>query len=189
MSTNVVAPLAFAQWALASVPLAAMCQPPPVRTWACLPGKVLEQISDSLQQLACKVSPAVVQIQVTAFSPAEHGDRRAAVIVRQHAVGAGVIVDPEGYIMTNAHVVDRAQRINVMLSPSASTSYDPSSSSLRVVDATIVGSDKLTDPALLKIDASHLPTLAFSLDRTPQSGQLVFAIGSPNGLQNSLTMV
>jgi serine protease Do len=84
--------------------------------------------------------------------------------------------------MTHARVVDRAQRIRVMLSPSTPTSCNSSSSSNRVVDAKLVGSDKLTDLALLKIDASRLPTLAFSLDRAPQSGQLVFAIGSPNGL-------
>ena len=61
VSTNVVrSPLAFALWAAASIPATARSQPPPVRMGA-LPGGVLEQISDSLQQLARKVSPAVVQ--------------------------------------------------------------------------------------------------------------------------------
>lgn len=77
---------------------------------------MLVQLSGSLQQLAAKVSPAVVQIQVTGFGPAEESGRtQTALIVRQHALGSGVIVDPNGYIMTNAHVVEGAQRIRVVL--------------------------------------------------------------------------
>jgi serine protease Do len=185
--TNIVKRLAFVLCALASVAATAIGQAPSPRTAARMPGGLLEQLSESLQQLACKVSPAVVEIQVTAFGPAQPGDGKAAVIVRQHGVGAGVIVDPDGYIVTNAHVVDRAQRIRVMLSPST-TSCNTSSTLIRAAEATVVGSDKLTDLALLKIEASHLPTLAFSRDRAPRSGQLVFAIGSPNGLQNTVTM-
>ena len=72
---------------------------------------------DSLQKLASKVSPAVVQIEVAGFGPAIEGDRKDTVlIVHQHGAGAGVIVDPDGYIMPNAHVVEGAQRIRVILS-------------------------------------------------------------------------
>jgi serine protease Do len=185
--TDIIRRLTFLLCAFASVPASAIGQTPSTRAAARMPGNLLEQLSDSLQQLACKVSPAVVEIQVTAFGPAEPGDGKTAVIVRQRGVGAGVIVDPDGYIVTNAHVVDRAQRIRVMVSQPV-TGCDTSATSIRVLDATIVGADRVTDLALLKIDASHLPTLAFSRDRAPQSGQLVFAVGSPNGLQNTVTM-
>jgi len=77
---------------------------------------VLVQLNQALEGLAAKVSPAVVQIVVTGFGPVREEDKsRTALIVRQRAVGSGVIVDPNGYIMTNAHVVEGAQQIRVAL--------------------------------------------------------------------------
>ena len=82
-----------------------------------VPADMLAQLSGSLQQLASKVSPAVVQIEVTGIGPAEEQGRSdMALIVRQHTIGAGIIVAPDGYIMTNAHVVSGAHRIRVVLS-------------------------------------------------------------------------
>src|SRR5690349_4288798 len=70
---------------------------------------VLAQLNGDLERLAAKVSPAVVQILVTGYGPLKEEDRsQTALIIRQHAVGSGVIVDPTGYIMTNAHVVEGA---------------------------------------------------------------------------------
>ena len=155
-----------------------------------LPADMLAPLSDSLQRLASKVSPAVVQIEVSGFGPAEDGAAKdTALIVRQHTTGAGVIVDPDGYIMTNAHVVEGAQRIRVALWVAPAT-FDHVSSpgNLRVLNATVVGLQKQTDLALLKVEASNLPALHFRLDRSPQPGDLVFAIGSPTGLQNSVSM-
>ena len=80
----------------------------------------------ALEDLAARVSPAVVQIQTTGYGPLNEGDKgQTALIVRQHAVGSGVIVDPNGYIMTNAHVVEGAQRIRVALpmAPTATPQY------------------------------------------------------------------
>ncbi|MFZ0815520.1 MAG: hypothetical protein WAM78_08370, partial [Candidatus Sulfotelmatobacter sp.] len=78
--------------------------------------QTLAQFNDALEDLAAKVSPAVVQILVTGYGPLHEESRsETALIVRQHAVGSGVIVDPAGYIMTNAHVVEGAQRIRVAL--------------------------------------------------------------------------
>jgi serine protease Do len=155
-----------------------------------MPADMLAQLSDSLQQLASKVSPAVVQVEVSGFGAAEEGGRRdAALIVRQHAIGAGVIVDPDGYIMTNAHVVAGAQRIRVVLPVPPATLPDVAvAGTTQVMDAKVIGLQKESDLALLKIDASNLPTLRFNLKRDPQPGELVFAIGSPEGLYNSVTM-
>ncbi len=157
-----------------------------------VPADMLEQLNDSLQRLASKVSPAVVQIDVTGFGPAEQGDRKdTAVMVRQHGIGAGVIIDPDGYIMTNAHVVAGAQQIRVVLSsapPPPTFDAVPGSAKMRVLDAKLLGAQKEADLALLKVEASNLPTLPLNLGRVPQPGELVFAIGSPQGLQSSVTM-
>ena len=155
-----------------------------------VPENMLAQLNDSMQSLVRKVSPAVVQIEVTGFGTASDGDHKdMALIVRQHAIGAGVIVDPDGYIMTNAHVVEGAQRIRVVLwNPPATLDDFSSSGTMQELNAKVVGLQKETDLALLKVEASNLPTLRFRLDRPPQAGELVLAVGSPEGLQNSVSM-
>lgn len=156
-----------------------------------VPADNLVQFSGSVEQLAAKVSPAVVQIQVTGFGPAEESGRAdAALIVRQHAVGSGVIVDPDGYIMTNAHVVEGAQRIRVVLpAPPATSSFEVVTiGKTQVFDAKVIGSHKESDLALLKVEGTNLPTLPLSPQHPARPGELAFAIGSPEGLQNSVTM-
>ena len=151
---------------------------------------VLVQLNQALEGLAAKVSPAVVQVLVTGFGPIREQDKsQTALIVRQHAVGSGVIVDPNGYIMTNAHVVEGAQQIRVALPLSGgdSTGLVPLGKR-RIIEARLIGLHKETDLALLKIDDTGLPTLPLISQERPRVGQLVFAIGSPEGLQNSVTM-
>lgn len=151
---------------------------------------VLVQLNSALEGLAAKVSPAVVQILVTGFGQAREEDRsQTAFIVRQHAVGSGVIVDSNGYIMTNAHVVEGAQRIRVALPlPIGDSSGQVPIGKRRILEAKLIGQHKDTDLALLKIDETELPTLPLMSQERPRVGQLVFAIGSPEGLQNSVTM-
>ena len=154
------------------------------------PRDVLVQLNDALEGLAAKVSPAVVQILVTGYGAArEDGRSQAAFIVRQHAVGSGVIVDPNGYIMTNAHVVEGAQRIRVALPLAMGDSAGlVPLGKRRIVEARLLGQHKESDLALLKIDEKDLPTLSLLSQQRPRVGQLVFAIGSPEGLENSVTM-
>ena len=199
VAMNSTCPLVLAL-CLATVPASALCQQAPARKAAerrdahqvisHLPAGMLSELNESLQQLARKASPAVVQIVVSGFGPGEAGDRaNAANIVRQHAIGAGVLVDPDGYIMTNAHVVEGARRIRVTLSRPATTGAEAfAAGRTQVVDAQLVGSDRQLDLALLRIEGTNLPALRFNLDRPPQPGELVFAIGSPVGLSNSVTM-
>ncbi len=154
------------------------------------PPMVLQQLNDALESLSARVSPAVVQILVTGYGSLKGDEDRSetALIVRQHAVGSGVIVDPNGYIMTNAHVVEGAQRIRVALPlPGEDSSGQVPVGKRRILEARLIGQHKETDLALLKIDESNLPTLPLVSQR-PHVGQLVFAIGSPEGLQNSVTM-
>ncbi len=148
----------------------------------------LLQLNNALEGLAAKVSPAVVQILVTGYGPLHEESRSqtAALIVRQHAVGSGVIVDSNGYIMTNAHVVEGAQRIRVALPLPSESGRSVAEGKRRIFEARLIGLHKETDLALLKIDQKDLPTLLLSQQR-PRVGQLVIAIGSPEGLQNSVT--
>src|ERR1700685_82707 len=150
---------------------------------------VLVQLNSALEGLAAKVSPAVVQILVTGYGQLHEEDRsQTALIVRQHAVGSGVIVDRDGYIMTNAHVIEGQQRIRVALPiPTDSRGLVPLGKR-RILEARLVGFHKDTDLALLKVEDTDLPTLPLVSQQRPHVGQLVFAIGSPEGLQNSVTM-
>jgi len=151
---------------------------------------VLKDLNSALESLVARVSPAVVQILVTGYGPIEESNRsQTALIARQHAVGSGVIVDPDGYIMTNAHVVEGAHRIRVVLPmPSLDFPQVEPVGKEHVVEAKLIGIHKDSDLALLKIDQKNLPTLELGSARRIHQGQLVFAIGSPEGLQNSVTM-
>jgi len=136
------------------------------------------------------VAPAVVEVLVTGYATSDDGSGQTAnQISRQRSSGSGVLLDPAGYIMTNAHVVSGAVRIKVVLpgvQPSA-----PAESALfhsRVLDGRLVGVDRESDLALLKVEGEGLPVLRFGDSDKVQQGDLVFAIGSPLGLRNSVSM-
>jgi serine protease Do len=155
------------------------------------PPAVLQQINSAIEQLTARISPAVVQLLVTGYGPLEESSRgQTALITREHAVGSGVIVDTSGYIMTNAHVVEGAQRIHVALAPPSVDFPDQMAppGKQRIVEAKLIGIHKDTDLALLKIDQTGLPTLSLGNRRPVHQGELVLALGSPEGLENSVTM-
>jgi serine protease Do len=152
----------------------------------------LRQFNTSLVALTKEVSPAVVQVMVTAYGPVDRSTQNddAALFVRQQSIGSGVILDPNGYIITNAHVVKGAQRVRIALADkTASSPLDMAPVGKRKsLDAKLIGIDKDTDLALLKVDAHNLPVLALGAARPVYPGEVVLAIGSPEGLQNSVTM-
>ncbi len=151
---------------------------------------LLKELNASLEALVERIAPAVVQIQVTGYGAVEEGThRQTAVVGRQRALGSGVIVDPSGFIITNAHVVEGARRIRVLLpAPAGELSQVQPVGKERVEDAKLIGVHKETDLALLKIPEKGLPTLSLASARSARQGQLVFAMGSPEGLENSVTM-
>ena len=95
---------------------------------------------------------------------------------REQGVGSGVIISPEGYILTNNHVVDGATDVRVTLSDK------------REFKARVVGTDPKTDLAVLKIDATNLPSATIGDSDRVQVGDYVLAIGNPFGLGSTVTM-
>jgi len=134
----------------------------------------------------------VVEILVTGYATIdEEKSQTATRISRQNSSGSGVIVDPEGYIMTNAHVVQGAIRVRVLIpaGKAATERQDsPAAARTRSVDARVIGIDTESDLALIRIEETGLPQLAFGNSDDLRQGDLVFAIGSPMGLRNSVSM-
>ena len=150
----------------------------------------LVQLNRDLEGLAEKVSQGVVQILVTGYGPLEENGRtETAFIVRQRAIGSGVVVDANGYVITNAHVVEGARRIRVVLPvPLGEGATLEPEGKRRILEARLVGIHQETDLALLKVAAKDLPVLSLETSTRVRQGQLVFAVGSPEGLQNTITM-
>lgn len=156
---------------------------------------LLDQLNNSLKHLAKKVSPAVVEIKVFGYGADDDvddsDDDNGRLIVKQHIVGAGVILDSNGYIVTNAHLVDGAKRVQVIVDdfqsddvPARTYTESPG----RTFEAQIVGVHEETDLAVLKIHGSGLPTLQFANYENLRQGQMVIAFGSPLGLRNTATI-
>jgi serine protease Do len=151
----------------------------------------LRDLNASIEALTKQVSPSVVQIQVTGYGPIDDRSRATGLALGRHSIGSGAIIDPSGYIVTNAHVVAGAQRVQVVLrgpaiddGPAQSLAAD----SERTVDARIVGTDSGIDIALLKVEVTGLRALPLADYDKIRQGELVFAFGSPDGLVDSVTM-
>src|SRR3954469_22676683 len=151
----------------------------------------LEQVNQSIDALTKKVWPSVVQILVTSYGAREEGVRGEANVVvgRQRSMGSGFVIDPDGYIMTNAHVVNGAQRIQIALLPENADGTLSAALSDRsaIMPARIVGLATELDLALLKVDGVKMPALPLATYSKLRQGETVFAFGSPGGLRNTLT--
>lgn len=152
----------------------------------------LNALSDAIEALAQKVSPAVVQIHTTGFGVQATGPNTSGQTFGERAgSGSGLLVDPDGYIVTNAHVIKSAQRITVSLATSLPVGV-PGRSILtakgKALDAEILGIDEETDLAILKVEGRNLPFLELADSDYLRPAQLVLAFGSPLELQNSVTL-
>jgi len=148
----------------------------------------LHLFSESIQELTAKVTKSVVQIVATGYGlKTEKQASDTALFEPQEAIGAGVILSSDGYIVTNAHVVQGARKIRVRL-PGLVMHVGDGSQPAGPVSATVLGVDRQSDLAVLKIDAKDLPALELADSDKLKQGQVVFAFGSPQGLENSVTM-
>ncbi len=149
----------------------------------------LQILSSSLQRLSEQVSPSVVQVVTIGLAPDPAGESN--VVTSQRSAGSGVILDPEGYIVTNAHVVSSAQRVQVLLTiPFDEKAVWHSIVKPRgmLVEAKILGIDSETDLAVLKIEEKGLRALELGDSESLRQGEVVLAFGSPIGLENSVSM-
>lgn len=175
----------------------------PFASYAAAPA-VLKQLDDAFVQVAEKVKPAVVNISSTKKEAVSSSDGSQEMDpffknhpfkdffgdeffkrfkkgpgegkgIQPHGMGSGVIVSPEGLILTNAHVVKDADEIKVTVSDK------------RSYDAKVVGIDVESDIAVVKIDATGLPIATLGDSGKLQVGEIVFAIGNPFGLNRTVT--
>jgi serine protease Do len=164
----------------------------------------LTSLDSAMEQVAARVTPAVVNIAVTSRG-GDHGEGDSEQSQQQgqglqglppefqrffgqggfggqgglrmqpqqpqieHGIGSGVIISPDGYIVTNNHVVDGATEVRVTL-------HDR-----RVLKAKVIGTDKMTDLAVVKVDATDLPSISWGDSGKLEPGQTVLAFGSPFG--------
>jgi serine protease Do len=183
MTTPMTRAMVMALTTLVSAPAAEAQAPPAARV-----RPALTEISASLESTVRLVEPAVVEIFTTSYAP---GDgmvpRTADLVTTQRASGSGVIVDPDGYVLTNAHVVRGAYRLRVEITaaPGGTSILSPRS---RTVAAEVVGFDLETDLAVLRIAAAGLPALPFGDSDELTAGQMVMAFGSPLGFHNSVSL-
>jgi len=152
-------------------------------------------LDHAMETLAARVTPAIVNVAVTSKPKGdEQGQSEIPDDMRQffgpgfnfnfprqqqpqieHGIGSGVIISPDGYIVTNNHVVEGAVDIRVTMSDR------------RVLPAKLIGTDPLTDLAVLKVDGSNFPNVPWGDATTLHPGQTVLAFGNPFGMRFTVT--
>ena len=153
---------------------------------------VLHQLNNTLEALSAKVSRSVVQVFSTGYSFNEEASgENASLFSKQRSSGSAVIFTTDGYLITNNHVVQGAERVRVQLS--YTDDLGPGRHSIvrrrgKLLPARVVGADRESDLAVLKIDGGPYPALEFGRSDELRQGSLVLAFGNPLGLESSVTM-
>jgi len=157
----------------------------------------LHNLSESIEALSHTVSLAVVQVFSTGYALADEDGEASApttagLVTKQRSSGSGVVLSPDGYIVTNNHVVRNARRIRVQL---ASLPDQPGSAQARLhahgklLEARVVGVDREADLAVLKVEPGFaLPVLKLADSDMLRQGEIVLAFGNPLGLENSVSL-
>ena len=153
----------------------------------------LLSLDQAMEAVAARVTPAIVNVAVTSHAKSQpvaegvpddlqrfFGQQFGQGVPQQQprierGIGSGVIISPDGYIVTNNHVVDGATDIKVTLSDR------------RILAAKVVGTDPLTDLAVIKVDAADLPNIPIGDSSTLRAGQTVLAFGNPYGFRFTVT--
>ncbi|MGH7349602.1 MAG: S1C family serine protease [Candidatus Rokuibacteriota bacterium] len=134
------------------------------------------RLNDFMHDLAQRLKPPLVQIRVRRTAePQAEGLEQPNAPDERRSQGSGFIIREDGYLVTNAHVVGDAERIQARLSDG------------RRFEATVVGLDERVDLALLKIDATALPTVQLGDSNRTRVGEFVLALGHPFGLEQTVS--
>jgi serine protease Do len=151
---------------------------------------VLKELSGSFEEISQRCGRAVVQIFVRSYVPAADSDSSTELLTAENSSGSGIILSPDGYILTNAHVVKGAHSVKVQLNvrTEAEARRQGDRSLNHPIAGTLVGIDRDTDLAVIKIDKTNLPYLTFGDSDELKQGQIVLALGNPLGLDNSVSM-
>ncbi len=148
----------------------------------------LAEISESFEALAERINPAVVSIFAVGYSVGQGITPSRELIAESRSRGSGVILTEDGYIVTNAHVVAGARRVRLLLPRRGEGGSSILGLRGDTAGAQIVGVDLETDLAVLKMEGTGLPHLELGDSEALRPGEIVFAFGSPLGLDNSVTM-
>lgn len=143
-------------------------------------GGALARLSHVASTLVGRVARSVVQVVATVYRPVDPGSP-ASPVARGRSVGSGVIVDASGYVMTNAHVVAGATAVELVLESDGAAAP-------QVAWASVEGVAPELDLALLRVPLTGLPAVTLADSTRVRQGDLVFALGSPDGLRNSVSM-
>jgi serine protease Do len=151
---------------------------------------VLKELSGSFEEISQRSGRAVVQIFVRSYVTADNSDSGTELLSAENSSGSGVILSADGYILTNAHVVKGAHSVKVQLNIRAEAeAREQGDRSLnRPIAGTLVGIDRDSDLAVIKIAKTNLPYLTFGDSDELKQGQIVLALGNPLGLDNSVSM-
>ncbi|HEY3939790.1 MAG TPA: trypsin-like peptidase domain-containing protein [Bryobacteraceae bacterium] len=152
---------------------------------------VLKELSASFEEISERSGRAVVQIFVRSYvTAADSSDSGNELLTAENSSGSGIILSPDGYILTNAHVVKGAHSVKVQLNvrTEAEKREQGDRSFNRPIAGTLVGIDRDSDLAVIKIDKTNLPYLTFGNSNELKQGQIVLALGNPLGLDNSVSM-
>ncbi len=151
---------------------------------------VLKQLSSSFEDVSQHCGQAVVQIFARSYVPAEGTSSGGELLTAEDSSGSGIILSPDGYILTNAHVVKGARAVKVQLNMrmTADTRDAGERGRSHALTGTIVGIDHDSDLAVVKVDRRDLPYLSFGDSDELKQGQIVLALGNPLGLDNSVSM-
>jgi serine protease Do len=151
--------------------------------------EILRSLSSTLESIASESGRAVVQIFARGYAANEDSTNSDTLLTAQRSSGSGVLLTQDGYILTNAHVVKGARNLRVELSQylvmEAQERHEKYAG--RSISARVIGVDRETDLAVIKIDRTNLPFLEFGDSDALKQGEIVLALGNPLGLENSVS--